>query len=299
MSENILKINQHHLNQRVDNYLFSKFKFIPKSKIYSAIRKGEIRINSKRVKPSTKLKFEDLVRVPPNFINSDNSVLKIKTAKQMDLPVIFEDDDFIVIDKPVGVSAHSGTKNSYGVIELCREQFKNTDLDLCHRIDKATSGIILISKHKSFLRYFHKQLRELSVSKEYLAIVHGDRKEKLFTVHDDIELKSGQKKEALSEFSLLGRNKKYTLYSIKIDTGRMHQIRIHCSGIDMPILNDKKYGNFKLDKKVNISHGFNSMALHSHKISFLDSAGKKNSFFASTPDSWKKFLTAENIVVNL
>ena len=79
----------------------------------------------------------------------------------------------------------------------------------------------------------------------------------------------------------------------------MHQIRIHCSGIDMPILNDKKYGNFKLDKKVSIAHGFNSMALHSHKISFLDSGGKKNSFFASTPDSWKKFLTAENIVVNL
>ena len=299
MSENLLKINQHHQNQRVDNYLFSKFKLIPKTKIYSAIRKGEVRINSKRIKPSTKLMLDDLVRVPPSFIKSFQSPPQKTPPRNMHLPIIFEDEDFVVIDKPVGISAHSGTKNSYGVIEICREQFKNIDLDLCHRIDKATSGIILLSKHKSFLRYFHKQLRELSVSKEYIAIVHGDRKEKLFSIHNDIELKSGQKKKALSEFSLLGRNKKYTLYSIKIDTGRMHQIRIHCSGIDMPILNDKKYGNFKLDKKISIAHGFSSMALHSHKLSFLDSAGKENTFFASAPDYWKKFLTAENIVVNL
>lgn len=299
MSENLLKINQHHQNQRVDNYLFSVFKFIPKTKIYSCIRKGEIRINSKRVQPSTKLCINDLLRVPPYFLTQTHPKIQSVISKAQYLPIIFEDEDFIVVDKPPGLSSHSGTKNSYGVIEICREQFKGSDLDLCHRIDKNTSGVILLSKNKSFLRYFHNQLRTFAVHKEYLAIVHGDRKDKQFTVKNEIELKGGINKDADSEFRLMGKNKKYTFYSIKINTGRMHQIRIHCSGIEMPIINDKKYGNFKLDKKLKLNHEFNQMALHSHQLIFLDRSGKENTFYAPLPQTWKTFLNLENIVVNV
>jgi len=299
MNENLLNINEHHQNQRIDNYLFFKFKFIPKTKIYSAIRKGEIRINSKRAKASSKLNINDIVRVPPYFLTSKTINEHQSLSKDRFLPIIFEDDDFIVVDKPAGISAHSGTKNAYGVIEICREQFKNKDLDLCHRIDRSTSGIILLSKNKSFLRYFHDQLMENQTTKEYLAIVHGDKKEKIFTMNNEIELKHGTTRQAISEFKLVGKNKKYSLYLVKIETGRMHQIRIHCLSLDMPIVNDKKYGNAKLDKKLFDNSAFKEMGLHAYKLAFKDRLGKENIFYSDITSTWSEFLSKENIVVNL
>ena len=299
MNENLLNINEYHQNQRIDNYLFFKFKFIPKTKIYSAIRKGEIRINSKRAKASSKLNINDIVRVPPYFLTSKTINEHQSLSKDRFLPIIFEDDDFIVVDKPAGISAHSGTKNAYGVIEICREQFKNKDLDLCHRIDRSTSGIILLSKNKSFLRYFHDQLMENQTTKEYLAIVHGDKKEKIFTMNNEIELKHGTTRQAISEFKLVGKNKKYSLYLVKIETGRMHQIRIHCLSLDMPIVNDKKYGNAKLDKKLFDNSAFKDMGLHAYKLAFKDRSGKENTFYSDITSTWSEFLSKENIVVNL
>ena len=177
MSDKNLKIDNDHAGRRIDNYLLNIFKDLPKSKIYSMLRKGEIRVNSGRINPSYKLKINDEIRIPPYLIDFKNRKPNLKISpsriQKFITSIIYENDDYILVNKDPELSVHSGTKNQFGLIDIARANFPLLDLDLCHRIDKSTSGCVLIAKNKLFLRHFNKQLKSNKVKKIYEAILVG------------------------------------------------------------------------------------------------------------------------------
>ena len=180
MSAKNLKISDDHAGRRLDNYLFYVYKSLPKSKIYNMIRKGEIRVNSGRIKPSRKLQLNDEIRIPPYLIDFDANELEIKIPPSRITEywksVVFENSDYIVFNKDPELSVHSGSSNQFGLIDIARVAHENKEIDLCHRIDKSTSGCIVLSKNKRFLRIFHDQLKNQEITKKYQAILMGQFK---------------------------------------------------------------------------------------------------------------------------
>ena len=294
MSGKNLKIDEDHAGRRIDNYLFNIYRSLPKSKIYSMIRKGEIRINSGRVKPTHKLQLNDEIRIPPYLIDfkNDESDLKIPPSrlKEFNLSIIDQNEDYIVVNKDPELSVHSGTNNQFGLIDIARASFPLLEIDLCHRIDKSTSGCLLISKNKKFLRHFHNQLKSNRVTKIYEAILIGVMKK-------DIEIKTNinistkehlhkvqeslDGKKAVSNFKILKKFNSFTHAEILISTGRMHQIRVQSANLNHPIVNDKKYGLFDLNKYIAKETSINRLALHAASISFDDLKGKSVRYEAS------------------
>jgi len=294
MSGKNLKIDEDHAGRRIDNYLFNIYRSLPKSKIYSMIRKGEIRVNSGRVKPTHKLQLNDEIRIPPYLIDfkNDESDLKIPPSrlKEFNLSIIDQNEDYIVVNKDPELSVHSGTNNQFGLIDIARASFPLLEIDLCHRIDKSTSGCLLISKNKKFLRHFHNQLKSNRVTKIYEAILIGVMKK-------DIEIKTNinistkehlhkvqeslDGKKAVSNFKILKKFNSFTHAEILISTGRMHQIRVQSANLNHPIVNDKKYGLFDLNKYIAKETSINRLALHAASISFDDLKGKSVRYEAS------------------
>ena len=294
MSGKNLKIDEDHAGRRIDNYLFNIYRSLPKSKIYSMIRKGEIRVNSGRIKPTHKLQLNDEIRIPPYLIDfkNDESDLKIPPSrlKEFNLSIIDQNEDYIVVNKDPELSVHSGTNNQFGLIDIARASFPLLEIDLCHRIDKSTSGCLLISKNKKFLRHFHNQLKSNRVTKIYEAILIGVMKK-------DIEIKTNinistkehlhkvqeslDGKKAVSNFKILKKFNSFTHAEILISTGRMHQIRVQSANLNHPIVNDKKYGLFDLNKYIAKETSINRLALHAASISFYDLKGKSVRYEAS------------------
>ena len=283
MSDKNLKIDNDHAGRRIDNYLLNIFKDLPKSKIYSMLRKGEVRVNSGRIKPSYKLKINDEIRIPPYLIDFKNKKpnLKIPSSRIQEFltSIIYEDDNYILVNKDTELSVHSGTKNQFGLIDIARANFPLLDLDLCHRIDKSTSGCVLIAKNKLFLRHFNKQLKSNKVKKIYEAILVGvlDKdikiKSKIDTStkqHHHKVTESIDGKKAVSMFKILKKFKSFTHVEVHISTGRMHQIRVQSSNFNHPIVNDKKYGLFDLNKFIYSKTSIGRLALHAKSISFID-----------------------------
>tara|TARA_B100001564_G_scaffold304907_1_gene273677 strand:- start:1460 stop:2296 length:837 start_codon:yes stop_codon:yes gene_type:complete len=258
------------------------------------IRKGEIRVNSGRVKPTHKLQLNDEIRIPPYLIDfkNDESDLKIPPSrlKEFNLSIIDQNEDYIVVNKDPELSVHSGTNNQFGLIDIARASFPLLEIDLCHRIDKSTSGCLLISKNKKFLRHFHNQLKSNRVTKIYEAILIGVMKK-------DIEIKTNinistkehlhkvqeslDGKKAVSNFKILKKFNSFTHAEILISTGRMHQIRVQSANLNHPIVNDKKYGLFDLNKYIAKETSINRLALHAASISFYDLKGKSVRYEAS------------------
>ena len=266
---------------RLDNYLLKTIKDVPKSKIYSIIRKGEVRVNSKRVKPLYKLKLNDLIRVPPNLIKNRNQKKK-PSIKYQDLNwindiVIHEDKSFLVLNKPSGIAVHGGSGVSSGLIELLRAHRESSkeDLELVHRLDKETSGCLLISRKRSKLRLLHKYFREGRVEKTYLGLLMGNFKKRSFLVEQPLKINRDNNqrkavpdnhgKSAITEFNLVEEFNNCALFQIKPITGRTHQIRAHANFIGKPLAGDQRY-NPKSDSLENV--GLKRLFLHAVSISF-------------------------------
>ena len=300
MSVKNITVDHDNEGRRVDNFLFSNFKNIPKSKIYKVIRKGEVRVNSKRVKAHTKLSANDLIRIPPNLINQDKNI-DINTRKYAHLKnrVIYNDEDFLIYNKPSNYSVHSGTKNDHGLIDILRAVLKNNSLNLCHRLDKGTSGCLVIAKNQKFLGFFNNQLKKRKVKKIYHAIVKDYiSREMLLDDIIDTKTKGSFKKvsfnkdgkEAKSILKPLKRLDCSSLIEIKILTGRTHQIRAQCENIKKNVANDNKYGCKDFNNRLKQS-GIKRLGLHSSEISFLDLENKRNTFVADYDDEFKKMLS--------
>ncbi len=302
MSQKNLKVDANNDQRRLDNFLIYKFPNLPKSKIYSMIRKGEIRINSKRCKAQTKISLGDEIRLPPYLESEkrDNNFKNLppKIEKLIKNAIIFDDDDFIVINKPEGISVHGGSGQKFSLIDGVRSIYSSNNIDLCHRLDKETSGCIVLSKNKLFLKYFNGLLRTKKITKTYLAIICGKLK-KSITVTDKLiarrrnniktSLVDDSGKEALSIFSPIKTYKNYTLVEIEILTGKLHQIRAHAESIKHPVLGDFKYGNINLFKEFYRLHPtFKRLALHSQSIAFLNIDDQKHLFVADLSDDFQK-----------
>ena len=280
---NILVIDPNSDGMRLDNFLLKMLKGLPKTKIYSMIRKGEVRINSKRAKPMSRIKSEDLIRIPPHLI-SRKSIEK-KPSKTMDLNwideiILHEEKGFLVVNKPSGLAVHGGSGVSFGLIELLRRHRdkKYETLELVHRIDKETSGIILIAKKRSILRKLHQYFREGAIKKKYQALLTGNPVKEAFIIDQPIRIDRSNKHRksiidtdglrAITEFKMIERMNHASLFDISPITGRTHQIRAHSAFIKMPIAGDLRYG-IKNDI-IKKSYGLKRLFLHASEISFPD-----------------------------
>ena len=274
------KVSSEYEGVRLDNCLISKLKGLPRAKIYSIIRKGEVRVNKSRCKPSYRLKIEDVIRIPPytakQKVNKKSSELN---KDKVERSILIKDKDFLIINKPVGLACHGGSGISLGLIEIIRQlDRKYINAQLVHRIDKDTSGCLVIALKKSILREFHKEIRNKHVDKIYIAVVKGIWPEDLQKITLSIKketLKSGKRivkanekgKVSETEFKLISSGKSNSLIRAKIITGRTHQIRVHSSHKGYPIVGDIKYGNAVYNKQQQ-SIGLKRMLLHAESINF-------------------------------
>jgi len=235
--------------QRVDNFLFRHLSNIPKSHIYRILRKGEVRVNKGRVKPTYKLKDGDILRVPP--LDRAQKPLKIIESGGVKLEAIYEDEHYIVVNKPSGLAVHGGIGTNLGLIEVARNLWSRS-LELVHRLDKDTSGCLLLAKNRQVLRKLHELFRERTVTKHYHAILRGYCNDK-FIVNAKLQRKlsvNGERmvsvhpegQSARTEFEVIERLRQASLVLAKPITGRTHQIRVHADSLGHPILGDIKYG---------------------------------------------------------
>lgn len=276
----LFEITSDYEGVRLDNCLISKMKGLPRTRIYSIIRKGEVRVNKSRSKPSLKLKKGDIVRIPPYRVSSKGAVYSSSKDKdKIALSIIRKEKDFLIINKPTGIASHGGSGISSGVIEIIREiDPKYRDAHLAHRIDRDTSGCLVIALRKSFLRKLHEEIRNKNVDKIYDLVVFGKWPAGLTVVDAPLSKKkseSGEKeafveskgKKSLTEFNLVKANEEFSHLKAKIITGRMHQIRAHAQFKGFPVVGDRKYGDKLLNKEAN-KLGLNRMLLHATSISF-------------------------------
>lgn len=273
-----IEIDDSSEDQRIDNFLFKLFKDVPKNHIFKIIRNGEVRVNKKRIKTLYKLKINDVVRIPPiDFI-----VKKEKTPSTAFKPeIIFEDEWLLVVNKPNGLAVHGGSGIDFGLIELMRHlNPEHRFLELVHRIDKNTSGIIVIAKKRSALRLMQELFRNKKIKKNYLVAVKGNwdlqKKEVILRLekkqtpeghHVNVVEDPLKGKLSKSIFYLVKKTPHKSLLSAQIITGRTHQIRVQLAFLGFPVLGDDKYGDFALNKKLH-SSGLKRMFLHAHKLSF-------------------------------
>ncbi len=270
MSVKKLVINNENSGRRLDNYLISTYSSVPKSKIYNIIRKGEVRVNSSRVKPNYKIKTDDIIRIPPNLYIDQTltKIIGIDLINKHANNILFENDNYIVLNKKSGIAVHGGTKNIIGLIDIIREKY-GKNIDLCHRIDKNTTGCLVFGKNKEAVKFFNNLLIDNNVKKTYQAVLKGKLKKNIVVnkpIYKNIATKS---KNSISKFKIIEYLNNATLVEVQIYTGRSHQIRIHAALINHPIIFDNRYG----DKDFNKSFDKNirkKIALHSKSISFIN-----------------------------
>lgn len=275
-------IDDEEQGQRLDNFLIRRCKGVPKSHIYRILRSGEVRVNSRRVDATYRLCAGDNLRIPPIRIAERPKREVDEAAKQrVDLPILFEDEAMLVIDKPEGIAVHGGSGVSFGVIEALRRQRPQAKfLELAHRLDRETSGILLIGKKRLALTALHDMFREhgAGADKRYLVLVKGRWMNntqhvklpllKYLTENGERRVSvDAQGKASHTVFRLLARWPEMSLLEAQLKTGRTHQIRVHLAHLGFPILGDEKYGDFPLNKDLK-RDGLKRMALHAWRMAF-------------------------------
>lgn len=273
-SVTFLEVGEDGAGQRIDNYLMKHLKGVPKSHVYRILRSGEVRVNKGRATADRRLEMGDRVRVPPVRVaeKADDAPVPAR-----DFAVVFEDDALIVIDKPAGVAVHGGSGISYGVIEQIRRARPAARfLELAHRLDRETSGLLAIGKKRSALTRLHDQFRDGAIDKRYLALVKGRWRDQLrnvklpllkyLTAEGERRVRvSPEGKESHSIMRLQRRWNtpfgEFSLLEVELRTGRTHQIRVHLAHLGFPIVGDEKYGDFGLNRDLQ-KHGLKRMFLH-------------------------------------
>ena len=268
--------------QRIDNYLRTFLKGVPKSLIYRILRKGEVRVNKKRVKPEYKLQPNDELRIPPVRVSEPTELpsTKLNKVSSLENHILYEDDCLIVLNKPSGTAVHGGSGLSFGVIEALRAlRPQQKFLELVHRLDRDTSGCLLIAKKRSALKNLHEQLRDRKVDKRYQALVDGAWSANRFKVKAPLlknTLQSGERVVVVNEegkpsetrFRILESFDQATLVEASPITGRTHQIRVHCLHAGHPIAADNRYGDKDFDQRTQ-KLGLKRLFLHAHSLAFI------------------------------
>jgi 23S rRNA pseudouridine955/2504/2580 synthase len=274
-------VDERGVGQRLDNFLGRILTGVPKTHIFRVIRKGEVRINGKRAKPESRLQAGDMVRVPPIRTGEAAPPRRVPDTLVSGVTgaIVHEDAQLLVIDKPAGVAVHGGSGVSFGIIEALRAARPNEDLELVHRLDRDTSGLLLVARKASALRTLHALMRDGQVEKRYLALVKG--KWELGQKRIDVPLRTdirvgGERhvkahatgKEAVSVFKPVQFfGKKASLVEVSLETGRTHQIRVHATHAGYPLAGDEKYGEAEFNEAMK-SAGLTRMFLHAHQLNF-------------------------------
>ena len=299
------RIDESSVGQRVDNYLLKLARGVPKSHVYRILRSGEVRVNGKRVKQTYHLALGDELRIPPLRMAEPQAERHV--PKGTPLPVVFEDEALLVIDKPAGLAVHGGSGVSFGVIEQLRAQRPEARmLELAHRLDRETSGLLIVAKKRSALTVLHDMMREGSTEKRYLALVVGRWPNalqhvrlplyKYLTAEGERRVRvADDGKSAHSIVRLIKRWQRFSLLEVELKTGRTHQIRVHLSHLGFPIAGDDKYGDFALNKTLP-GEGLSRMFLHAtHLVFDHPMQGIRLVFDAPPPPELQSFITRLDI----
>jgi 23S rRNA pseudouridine955/2504/2580 synthase len=304
-----LEVDEESAGQRLDNFLIRHLKGVPKTHVYRIIRSGEVRVNKGRASADTRIETGDSIRLPPVRI-SDKAAEKLEhPAPAREFPLLLEDDWLIAIDKPAGVAVHGGSGVSFGVIEQLRQARPAAKfLELVHRLDRETSGILLVAKKRSALTHLQDQFRERETGKTYLALVagawpaskkvidlplhkylqaDGERRVKVVAKDDPDGMRSITLVKVARRVTL-GEGV-FTLLEVTIKTGRTHQIRVHLASQGHPIAGDDKYGDFDLNRALQ-KQGLKRMFLHAWRLQFNHPAsGERIELVSALPPDLKKF----------
>ncbi|NNF68107.1 MAG: RluA family pseudouridine synthase [Gammaproteobacteria bacterium] len=288
--------------QRIDNFLLRTLKGVPRSRIYRILRRGEVRVNGGRIKASHRLAAGDKVRIPPLRLPMRGQTrVPDSLCRQLKQAIIAEDDRLMVINKPAGLAVHAGSGLSFGVIEAMR-QLKPAckNLELVHRLDRETSGCLMIAKTRDELKGLHELLRAGQVEKRYLALLSGRLKEDRVVCDASLRAvrRSGMRhvevdpggRESRSEFIRLQNFRSATLVEVLLETGRTHQIRVHAAHLGVPVAGDDRYGDRGANKQFARS-GLKRLFLHAHALRFFR-PGSNEDFHASAAldDELREFL---------
>ncbi|MES2025164.1 MAG: RluA family pseudouridine synthase [Pseudomonadota bacterium] len=299
----LVTITDEEAGQRIDNFLIRICKGVPKSHIYRVLRSGEVRVNKGRIDQTYRLVEGDIVRIPPIRIAEKAP----STAPGAEFKILLEDNHLLVIDKPAGVAVHGGSGVSYGVIEQLRAARPDAKfLELVHRLDRDTSGVLVLAKKRSALTNLHEQIRGGEPDKRYLVLVHGDWKNARQHIRLPLHKYStpeGERRvrvqadgmESHTIFNLIQRYGPFALLEAELKTGRTHQIRVHLASSGFAIAGDDKYGDFALNRDLQKADGervaLKRMFLHAHQITFIHpETGKPVTLNAPLPPECERFL---------
>ncbi|MCE2857552.1 MAG: RluA family pseudouridine synthase [Comamonadaceae bacterium] len=294
-----LTVDEESAGQRLDNFLIRHLKGVPKTHVYRIIRSGEVRVNKGRASADSRIETGDVVRLPPVRISDKVAEKAARPAPGREFPLLLEDDALMAIDKPAGVAVHGGSGVSFGVIEQLRQARPLAKLlELVHRLDRETSGILLVAKKRSALKHVQDQFRERETGKTYLALVQGQWPEKLkvidsalhkFLLPDGerrVRVTSNEDPDGMRSITLVKvaeRLEACTLLEVTIKTGRTHQIRVHLASQGHPIAGDDKYGDFEWNKALQ-KQGLKRMFLHAWRLQFTHPAtGKRIELKSNLP----------------
>jgi len=296
-----ISIDAEQAGQRIDNFLRRELPGVPKGRLYRILRRGEVRVNGGRIRAEYKLQEGDEVRVPPARVRAPGDAPADDLAARMAERIVFEDKKLLVIDKPSGVAVHGGSGISHGVIELMRHARPElTDLSLVHRLDRETSGCLVMAKRRSALRELHARFRDGVVEKNYLALVVGDWQygEQFIDKPLLVENRKGGErhvivskggKSAQTRVALSRTFGKYSLLLCAPQTGRTHQIRVHLQALEFPILGDERYGD-QAENRLAKKFGLKRLFLHAQSIAFPDDSGNEHHFTTPLSEDLERFL---------
>ena len=301
-----LTVDEESAGQRLDNFLIRHLKGVPKTHVYRIIRSGEVRVNKGRASADTRIEMGDVVRLPPVRISDKVAEKAARPAPGREFPLLLEDDALMAIDKPSGVAVHGGSGVSFGVIEQLRQARPLAKLlELVHRLDRETSGILLVAKKRSALKHLQDQFRERETGKTYLALVQGSWPEKLkvidsalhkFLLPDGerrVKVTSNEDPDGMRSITLVKVAERLvdcTLLEVTIKTGRTHQIRVHLASQGHPIAGDDKYGDFEWNKVLQ-KQGLKRMFLHAWRLQFSHPAtGKRVELKSNLPSELQLYV---------
>ncbi|MDT8321419.1 MAG: RluA family pseudouridine synthase [Xanthomonadales bacterium] len=287
--------------QRVDNFLATQLKGVPRSAVYRMIRTGQVRINGSRCKPSTKLAAGDQVRIPPARTHEQGQVIvSERVREQLRASVLYEDEDLLVIDKPSGMAVHAGSGLPWGVIDVLRQERAGQYLELVHRLDRETSGCLLLARNGAALGELSQQFRTGKVRKHYLCLLDGKMPEPLLEVNaplrkvqtspeSRVEVRADGK-PALTRFRLLEAFGDSSYAEAELLTGRTHQIRVHAAFLGLPLAGDGKYAPKDAVERWK-ERGLKRLFLHAHRLELTLPGGAGAEFSAPLPEELRSLLT--------
>ena len=295
-----VEVGDGYAGQRIDNFLISHLKGVPKTLVYRILRKGEVRVNKGRTRPEYRLQAGDVIRIPPLRLPPPDSppALAQGLLERLEAAIVYEDKQLLVVNKPAGIAVHGGSGLQFGIIEAFRQlRPQCSELELVHRLDRDTSGLLMLAKKRSQLRRLHAALRDGSIDKGYMALVAGNWPTSRKQVNAPLQrsnLRSGERmvevnpegKESLTRFRVLQRfGNLATLIEASPVTGRTHQIRVHARYAGHPIAGDSKYGDENFSKAIR-EFGGKRLFLHAHYLSIPQENGPALELSAAADAMW-------------